>query len=277
MARNQRSSSAGIGAAPVMATSHSSRPSSSRTGANADLVEELAGRRAARRWRGPSRCASAIGAAASTASSNCAGLLGVGAERGRHAGVDLLPHARHAEHDVRVAPRARYARDLAGLGAAGDLVADEAPAGSGWSCARRCGPSAGTTRAACRRARRARSVGARLSTVHAMLRVGEHHALGRSGGARRVDDRGQVVGSADLGRLGQVDRLGARAASRRRNDVVGRDPVGVVEDADAARAWASSSRTSRKRSRKPLVLDDADAAPRSGRPGTATWSGDDEL
>ena len=34
--------------------------------------------------------------------------------------------------------------------------------------------------------------------------VGEHDALGRPGGARRVDDRGQRVGGDEAGRLRQV-------------------------------------------------------------------------
>ena len=49
-------------------------------------------------------------------------LLRVGAEGGLHAGVDLLPHPRHAEHDLR-AHVARVGGDLARVRAVGDLVA----------------------------------------------------------------------------------------------------------------------------------------------------------
>ena len=147
-----------------------------------------------------------------------------------HAGVDLLPHARHAEDDVR--PHlAQVRRDLAGLGAARHLVAVDELAvvarhalGDVRHRQVRHDALAGEVELLAERAAQ------RLGGVHD-VEVRDHHALRRSGRARRVDDRGErLLGDVTGGRvevdaavavehllrrLGQVDDLGERRAARR--------------------------------------------------------------
>ena len=105
MARNQARISVGIGAAPVMAISVWSSPSSARTPWKAT-------------WSRKSQVSisscdavprvifSMIGNAASTASSKSCSFSGSAARARVDAGVDLLPHPWDAEEQVRVDLRA---------------------------------------------------------------------------------------------------------------------------------------------------------------------------
>ena len=120
-----RSSSGGIGAAPVMATSHWSSPIM------------LAHRARSRRRRGRPRWPSCSGGGPvpvdrlgdrhgrlRSPSSNCAALSGSAPSAALHAGVDLLPHPGHAEDDVGL-HLAQVRADLDRVGTGGDLEADE--------------------------------------------------------------------------------------------------------------------------------------------------------
>jgi len=63
---------------------------------------------------------------------------------------------------------------------------------------------------------------------HVLVR--EHHALGRAGGPRGVDQRGQVLGLGDGGGFRQVDGVGPQQVLVG-EDVVGCQAVGVPQDA----------------------------------------------
>ena len=267
MARNQLSSSAGMGAAPVMADLHLVEAEQLADAGEGHVVEELVGgdlllggacpSRWRRRWAWPPR----------PRSSNWAAFSGSAARAPIDAGVDLLPHAGHPEHELGL-DLAGVGGDVARVRTAGRPRSRGTPAGSGWSSARRCGPSAGTTPGACRRSCRSRCSCLRLSTVQATLLVGDHHALGRAGGARRVDQRGQVVG------------LRSTAAASARSTGVGRQQVLVGEDVvgrpgrrgrrrtPRCSSAGSSSRTLRKRSRKPMSSTTPQVRLGSGRRGT---------
>ena len=226
MARYQRISSGGIGAAPVTANWRASRPSSSRTLLNATSSRnaQVASSSAV---AVPAVRRSTIGMAAATASSNFGLGVRVGGQRGLDAGVELLPHPGHAEHRLRV--------DLAGVGAdlrrvgarrhleaaeAGEVVAGH-PLGDVGHRQVRDRPEPGRVDA--------QQVEVALGRPDDVV-VREHHALGRARGAGRVDDGGQHVGGQPGGGRVQVDRLGV--AEHRRRQEVGAGDTGGVEQHD---------------------------------------------
>ena len=122
--------------------------------------------------------------------------LGVGGQRGLDAGVELLPHPGHPEHGLGV-DLAGVGGDLRGVRAGGDLEpghAGQVVAGHPLGHVRhgQVGdePEAGEVEA--------QQVEVALGRPHDVA-VRQHHALGRAGGPRRVDDGGQHVGR-ELGR-----------------------------------------------------------------------------
>ena len=180
--------------------------------------------------------------------------------------MDLLVRARHAEEDLR--PRlARGTRARkSDVGARRDLVAERDPAVVRGRRARRCAPSAGTTRCGARRWR-SRQRQAEALDRPADVGVIEHHALRRPGGARRVDDGREVVGLRRSRRRPR-GRRGAAASSSSHDSTPGALDGSSTHD-DVAQRRAASSRTSSSRSRNSRVLDDRDRRPGSGRRGTA--------
>ena len=102
----------------------------------------------------------------SSAASSCALRAGSALAIAITPGVDLLPDARHREEDVRAHLR-QVLRDLARLRARRDLVVEREPAVVRDVCARRCAPSAGTTRARAP----STSMSANASRVHLTVHV----------------------------------------------------------------------------------------------------------
>ena len=226
MARNHESSSAGMGAAPVMAMSSWSRPSISRTPRNApsSSAAQVASCSGVAR---PQAMSSTMGRATSTAPAKPWALRGVGAERSHDAGVHLLPHARHAEHDV--GPHLTHVRgEQARVGTARDLVAQE-------RLLVVAGHALGDVRHRQVRDEPLAQVVVELDAEAQALdgpcqvAVGQHHALGRTGGARGVDQRGQIVGRRQGRRRLEVEGL---AVEQRRVGVDLRPglAIGVVQD-----------------------------------------------
>ena len=239
-------SSGGIGAAPVTANCTASRPTSARTFAERDLVEER-----------PGLVVLGGGGAGGAALDDGLGRgdrlvelrlrLGVGGQRGLHAGVDLLPHPGHPEHGLGV--------DLAGVGGdqrrvgaggdlepahAGEVVAGHALGDVGHRQVRH-GPEPGGVDAD--------EVEVALRGPHDVA-VRQHHALRRAGRARGVDDRGQHVGGDGGGGGVEVDRLvalgdgGAGDAGRRRRCPRGRGAPRRGRAPGAGRApWRSARRS----------------------------------
>ncbi len=216
-----RASSTGIGAAPVIARFSSSRPTRARIGGEGDLVEEGEGRPllvaeggiALERALGHQRRGGGDGVVELRL------LLRVGSQRGLDARGDLLPDARHAEADVG-ADLAQILPDLPGVGAAGDgRPAEDGVVVAGLTLGdvghRQVGHDPHAGQLVLRHPERPEERDPGPQDVV----VGDHHALGRTRRARRVDQRGEVVGLRDGGRLDEVDRVGG-------HELVPRDDVG---------------------------------------------------
>ena len=135
------------------------------------------------------------------------GLLRVGGQRSGDTGVELLPHTRHPEDDVRV-HLPQEGGEHGGLGAGRHLdaaaqqhVVRDHPLGDVRHRQVRHDLLAGEVLTG-----PAVDGQERLHRPHDVV-VGEHHALGAPGGARGVDDRRQIVRRADRRCLDQVQRL----------------------------------------------------------------------
>ena len=116
---------------------------------------------------------------------------------------------------------------------------------------------AGTRRCVHARGSTSASVSRRLSSVHATLRVVEHHALGRPGRARRVDDGREVVAAGPLAAaVSRSTGLAARAARPTDSDADARRHA--VRPPTTSRRRGSSPRTSSTRLEVAGVLDDRD-------------------
>ena len=181
---------------------------------------EARGRRGPRRWRAPrgwprphARCRE-MGAASSMPSANLAAFSGLFASARRHAGVHLLVHPRHAEHhlgpDV-----AEVGGELAGLGAGDHLVAERDHLVVAVHALGDVRHRQVRHQALALVARRTASGQPEALDRPADVGVSSHHALGRTGRARGVDDGGQVVGRPRPRRPARGRRDRARAGRRR--------------------------------------------------------------
>ena len=193
-----------MGAAPLMATSSWSSPSDLRNGANAPSSRAC-----------QVACSSSL--ASSQASLSAIGLADldrtvellcarrVGGHRAGHTGLELLPDARDAEHDVRP-----HLADICGhqarLGTAADLVTEgglHVVAGHAFGDVRHRQVGHQPLPQVLGQAERELQALDRPADVV----VADHHALGRPGRPRRVDDRGQIVRRTDRCGLLEIGRL----------------------------------------------------------------------
>ena len=187
------STSSGVGAAPTLTATTSSRPSCvAQLGEH--LLVGLRGRRgdllghllAGLLERGPSR---APPRAPSRAGSRCSS--GRPASMRLEPGLQLLPDPRHGEEPGR--PHlGQELDDLARVGADRDRAARWSPAGSSGRRARRCGPPA-ARRSPCRRARGSRSSRRPPRDSASRLRWVSWTPFGGPGRAGGVDQGQQVV------------------------------------------------------------------------------------
>ena len=174
-------------------------------------------------------------------------LIGIGACQREHAGVELLPDPRDAEHDLRPGPRRGTTPSCDGSGQRRHLEdADDA------LVVRR--HPLGDVRHRQVRDERGRSTGRarpssarRLSTVHTTLAWSSITPFGAARRARRVDDRGEVVGLHDRGRGCRGRRARCRSRWLPVHDVAGARPSSSITT--RCSSVGISSRTFRTRSR----------------------------
>ncbi len=254
IALNHSSTCVGIGAAPVIASSTASSPTSVAHHGERHAVEEV------------ERCLLLVGEV--TVEVRPADLdrrvdavvelglaVGVGGERRVHAVVDLLPHPRDAERELRV-DLFEILRELVGVGAAVDVVAEH------HRLVVTDGPLRDVSHRQVRHHPHAHEVVEMdraledLDRVHDVV-LADHHALRWPRGARGVDQGRDVVGLGERSELGKVGAAGGEEFGGL-VDTIGQRSLGRLDHVDEFECGQFVTDL-QDPVEEPLVLDDRDA------------------